>query len=332
VRRYVTELVAALGRRHPDLEIIFVEGGPSLPSNLGWALTGLPLGARRAQCDVFHAPAYTAPLWGARPLVVTLHDVSYARHPEWYPYRRDPLRRLFYRLSARRADRVITDSRFSKGEIVNAYGIHPDRIDVVPLGVAPAFATAPALPRELFVLHVGDLHPRRNLPLLLRAVIDMRRSHRHPSLAALSLTLVGRDLGVLETLRAQALHAGMPEALRHVESIDDAELSLLYRRAGVFAYPSKYEGFGLPVLEAMASGAPVVCTSAGAVPEVAAGAAMVVSPDDDHGWRDAIEAILIDPARASDFSERGRRRAAAFTWDATADMTLATYRKLAMPQ
>ncbi len=146
------------------------------PTNLGWSTVGLPRAAARARVDVIHAPAYTAPLWSSVPLVVTIHDVSYERHPEWYPYRRDGLRRLFYRRSAHAAAHVLTDSEFSAGEIAAAYSIPRERITVAPLGVSSHFTpadgtTRDALPAGLttpFLLHVGDLHERRNLPLVVR--------------------------------------------------------------------------------------------------------------------------------------------------------------------
>ncbi len=125
--------------------------------------------------DVFHAPAYTAPLRGAHPLALTIHDVSYERHPEWYPYRRDAIRRWFYRRSARTADVIITDSDFSRREIAAAYDLDPSHIRVVPLGVGGPFlaSTPPRRPADVkqpYVLHVGDLHVRRNLRTLVRAL------------------------------------------------------------------------------------------------------------------------------------------------------------------
>ena len=173
-------------------------GAASLPTNPGWMLTGLPRAARRAGLDLFHAPSYTAPFGGPRPLVLTIHDVSYERHPEWYPHQRDPVRRAFYRWSARTADRIITDSSFSKAEIVEAYGVSPDMVDVVPLAASAAFprpdAPAPAGISQPYVLHVGDLHPRRNLEIAARAVLQVR--HRTLALARLQLVLAGVDRGV----------------------------------------------------------------------------------------------------------------------------------------
>ena len=151
MRRYTHELFGALAQLDPLLSIVAVGvpagvavpagielagGAASLPTNLGWMLTGLPRAARRARVDVFHAPSYTAPIAGPRPLVLTIHDVSYERNPEWYPYKRDPMRRAFYRYSARTADRVITDSEFSKQEIVEVYSLRPESIQVVPLAAS----------------------------------------------------------------------------------------------------------------------------------------------------------------------------------------------------
>jgi len=294
----------------------------SLPTNLGWASSGLPMSARAIHADVFHAPAYTAPLWGVPPIVLTIHDVSYARRPEFYPHRIDPVRRAFYRASARRAERIITDSAFSRDEIVAAYGIDAARIDVVPLAASAMF-TPGDVSRELFVLHVGDLHARRNLSMLIDIVLELRQD---PRWTALRLVLAGVDRGVLTTLQERAAASGAPGALDYVGQPDDAALAALYRRAAVFAYPSRYEGFGLPVLEAMACGTPVVATSAASVPEVAGTAAISADPDDARAWRDGIAAVLGNPGRARALSEAGRVHAAAFSWARTATETVRVYR------
>ena len=349
VRRYARELLAAFGDADPSLSLVVVghearvpvppgvrtqPASGSLPTNLGWALSGAPMSARRARVDVFHAPAYTAPLWGVHPLVLTIHDVSYARHPEWYPYRRDWLRRAFYRRSALTADLVITDSEFSAREIQAAYGIAPDRIRVVPLGVGPPF-TSPHVPkpgdtagaRGPFVLHVGDIHVRRNLTAALSAVCDLRRTVT--GMENLQLVLAGRDAGACADLRRQAGEAGQAAALRHVASPDDAELVTLYRSAALLVYPSRYEGFGLPLLEAMACGCPVVGAAAGSIPEVVGEAAVLVAPDDVRGLREAMLAVLSDQTRRRAMRVRSIERAATFTWTATAAATARVYREAA---
>jgi glycosyltransferase involved in cell wall biosynthesis len=342
VRRYAFELFAAMSQVAPEIEIVALgtpahvevpprvqtrSAGVSLPTNLGWNVSSLPLAARRARLDVFHAPAYTAPLWDAHPLVLTIHDVSYARHPEWYPYKRDPVRRWFYQRSARAADRLITVSAFSRDEIVAAYGIDEKRIHVIPLGVGAPFTNP--LPRPVrvageYVLHVGDLHSRRDLGVALNAVLDIRR--RLPAFRDLQLVLAGTDRGSGPQLRAQASAAGAERAVDFVAVVDDDGLAALYQGARALVYPSRYEGFGLPIVEAMACGTPVIAARAGSIPEVAGDAAILVEPGDVAGFAVALEHVLSETATAAGLASRGRARAAQFTWSRTAQMTLDVYR------
>ncbi len=351
VRRYTRELLAGIKGLGPGIEVVVfstsTRRGSRSPtpgngepgrwrrgSNLVWCLAALPLAVRRAPVDVFHAPAYTAPLWGVHPLVLTIHDVSYARHPEWYPYRRDAWRRAFYRACARAADLVVTDSEFSRAEIAAAYDIDPARIAVIPLGVGPPFVPGEvdgrALPRGVrgpYVLHVGDLHARRNLVTALRAVVSLRQ--RVASLRSLQLVLVGVDRGEGGRLDELARRLGHPEALRFAGVPGDETLVDLYRRAAALVYPSRYEGFGLPVLEAMACGTPVVAARAGALPEVVGPAAPLVDPDDVEGFARALEPVLIDPEARREAQRRGLERAAQFSWRRTAELTVAAYRRCA---
>lgn len=345
VRRYTVELARALVALDADVEVFALgadqawvpSGVRAVPArwrpraNALWQVAVIPALVRRAAVDVFHAPAYTAPLAGAGRVVLTIHDVSYARRPEFYPYRRDPARRLFYRLSARRADAIITVSRFSRDEIVAAYGIAPGRIRVIPEAPAGCFRPAEAVPVDAdctapYVLHVGDLHARRDLPMLLGAVMRVRSTE--PRLAALRLVLVGKDREhVADRLKALAREAGQPTAIVHLDGVNDDELLGWYRGAGAFAYPSRYEGFGLPLVEAMACGTPVVAADEGATPEVLAGAGILCPPGDQAAFAEAIAGVLTQPARAASLGEAGRRRAAAFSWELAARETLEVYRQ-----
>jgi glycosyltransferase involved in cell wall biosynthesis len=346
VRRYVWEVYGALPLVAPDVDAVAIGAAAadplppsvtpyparSFPTNLGWMAATIPLAARHARLDVYHAPAYTAPLWGVHPQVVTIHDISYERKPEWNAYRNDRVRRYFYRRSALAADRIITDSQFSRGEIAAAYGIPPGRIDVVYLAAGDTFtpgafdpATAPADVARPYALHVGDLHVRRNLATALDAVLSIRRQAASPD--RLALVCAGIDRGVGAELRVRAETAKDPDALVLTGPVSEAELLNLYRGAAVFLYPSRYEGFGLPVLEAMRCGVPVVAAGCASLPELVAGAGVLLDPLDVGAWQDAIRQILTDPSMAARLRETGLARAARFSWRRTAAETVAILRQ-----
>jgi glycosyltransferase involved in cell wall biosynthesis len=331
------ELVALGGRDSSAIPrgVGHVAEPPHPPTNLGWTLVGLPRAAKRARVDLVHAPAYTAPLWSPVPVVVTVHDVSYELHPQWYPYRRDRLRRAFYRRSARGATHVLTVSRFSAAEISAAYGIAPDRITVTPLGVDDTFAgngsePAVALPpavRAPYLLHVGDLHERRNLAMCIEAVLAARRHPGAP--AGLSLVLVGVDMGVGDELRQRAMRSGAADAAVLLGSVGDTQLRTLYRHATALVYPSLYEGFGLPLLEAMISGTPVIASTAASIPEVVGNAALLLDPLDREAWTQAMIDVVNDEGKRAHMRQAGLSRAAQFTWNRTARLTLEAYRRAA---
>jgi len=350
VRRYTSELaralvceahveVVAIGLDDPLAAPAGVRNRPTrftLPSNLGWSLVGLPLSAWGTTLDVFHAPAYTAPLVGLRPLVVTVHDVSYARAPQDYPYRQDAARQWFYRRSAMRADAIITDSSFSQSEIVAAFGVPAERVTVVPLGVGEEFRPAggndvpDALPpgvRSPYVVHVGDVHERRRPALLLDAVLHARR--RYPQLGALQIVFAGRDHGFGDMLRRRAIDQGAADAVLLTGTASAESLLALLQHASAFVYASRYEGFGLPLLEAMACGTPVVAIRAASVEEVVGDAGLLLEREADAGSiAEAVGAVLTAPERAAELRCAGLARAAHFTWGRTARATLSVYERV----
>lgn len=351
VRRYVWELYGAMREVDPDVAIVAIGAPPesplpegiarhpaiSFPTNLGWMALSLPLAVRGARLDVFHAPAYTAPLWGVHPQLLTIHDVSYERHPEWNAYRDDRFRRAFYRRGALAADRIVTDSAFSKAEIIAAYSIPAERIDVVPLAASAIFtpgpfdaAAAPRGVRQPYVLHVGDLQVRRNLTTVLAAVIDSRRLLRDDPTGRLpSLVCAGVDRGEGARLLEQARGASDAEAIVLTGSVTDAVLLNLYRGAALLAYPSRYEGFGIPILEAMQCGIPVVGANAASIPELMGAAGPLIEPLDTAAWATEIARILNDPAVAARWAAASKAQAATFSWTRTARETLQILRGLA---
>lgn len=348
VRRYAREVFSRLAALAPDFEFVaFDAGDPELPlpgTVAGPRVAHLPTSVgraqalgraiRRARLDLFHAPAYTLPFAGTTPIVLTLHDVSFARRPDFYAHPSGPLRQWFYRRSALGAAHILTDSQFSKNEIVAAYGVHAERITVVPLGVGHPFAPGEpagldALPhgvRPPFVLHVGDLHPRRDLGTALRAVVEINR-RRHSGTPPLQLVCAGHDSGGADELRRLNREAGVSDDLVLPGAVDEQTLLALYRTASAFVYPSLYEGFGLPVLEAMACGLPVVAARAGSVPEVVADAGILIPSGDVRAFAEAITAIADCPGRRQEFAAKGLARADLFTWNRTARETVKVYRQ-----
>ncbi len=241
------------------------------------------------------------------------------------------MRRWFYRRSAVRADLVITDSQFSRLEIEAAYGIPAERIRVIPLGVGAPFlvadARAVAPPDDgPVILHVGDLHPRRNVGVLVEALALLRR--RGDALKHTVLVLAGADRGSGAAVQARADALGLGSAVHRVAAADDATVVAWMRRASLLAYPSLYEGFGLPALEAMAAGTPVVASTAASIPEVVGEAGLLVDPSDVRAWYDALAAVLESPSRRAQMREAGVARAATFTWRRTARATCDVYREL----
>jgi glycosyltransferase involved in cell wall biosynthesis len=243
------------------------------------------------------------------PAVATLHDASTFVLPDYGDDARAP-----FRLAARRCSRLLTDSQFSAHELARELAVPLDRFTTVPLGVAPAPLNPQqpsVVPKQYgrFVLYVGGTEPRKNLSTVFAA---MRRLFERD--AELTLVLIGPmpfTLPPHENVRVAALG-----------HVDDETLTAFYRACIAFIYPSTYEGFGLPILEAMSYGAPVIAARSSSLPEVGGDAALYVEPYDDAGFADAVMALLERPALTSQLRERGRARAAAMTWERTAEATL----------
>jgi glycosyltransferase involved in cell wall biosynthesis len=261
--------------------------------------------------DVLHCPTHRAPVRSRVPLVVTLHDIAVLRHPELFNRWTREYSRVVLPRVARAARRVIAASEFTRLELLSTLGLPEEKVRVIPHAVGPPFVADGAAADGDYVLTVGTLEPRKNLE---RLVDGFRRSGLNGS----RLLVAGmRGWGGVEV-------AG--ERVEQLGFVPDDELARLYRGARCLAYLSAYEGFGLPLLEAMACGAPVVAAAAGSAPEVTGGAAVLVDPDDP----DAIAAGLAEAVeRRDELRARGLERARAFSWEAVARATVDVYREAA---
>lgn len=297
----------------------------------------LPLVARK---DLLHAMAFLANsawLLPACPTVVTIHDLTAERFPEiFYPTRLSRALRHLRRRLFRLTTLVITDSEASRKHILEHFAIHPEQVRVVPLAVNGSFDGSQPLPaaqpRPLqhrpYILYVGALDFRKNLSALLKAFAALKHHAALPH----RLILVGHFDPSRPTLypdlRSLARSLGVENQADFLGLVPDPELPAWYRNADLFVFPSLYEGFGLPPLEAMASGVPVVCSDAASLPEVVGDAALLVDARDEQALAAAMQRVLSDSALARDLRTRGLARAQQFTWEKTADQWVECIRSL----
>jgi glycosyltransferase involved in cell wall biosynthesis len=303
--RHVRGLLGAL-RDRPGLELRLLRfGGTGRVATVLRDALWYPVGIARgsARLDVLHCTTFRGPFRAQAPVVLTIHDLAVLRYPEAFrPWHRFTARAALD--GARRAAAVVAVSEFTKREAVELLGVREERVRVVPNGVAPVFSPSGPKAESEYVLAVSTLEPRKNLA----RVVEAARK------AGCELRVVGaRGWGGVEV----AGWVGRP---------DDDELASLYRGARCVVYASLYEGFGLPVIEAMASGTPVVTSAGGATEEIAGGAAVLVDPLET----DAIAAGIAEAvARRDELVPRGLERAGAFSWPAAADAVEALWRELA---
>ena len=322
-----------------------------------WEQLAQPLALRRDRPDVLHAAAFVAPLASSCPNVVTVYDLSFAVFPKLFRGLNQAYLRIFTRRSVRRARCVIAISEHTRRDVHRLYGVPRDRIDVACPGVDARFRPLPreqveafrrkhSLP-ERFFLHVGTLEPRKNLGRLIDACgeleigdissrsgveRDWRRKSPKRSGAGLEigdwrLVLVGGKGWMVDDLSARVKRHGLEQRVTFAGYAPAEELPLWYNAATAFVYPSLYEGFGMPPLEAMACGAPVIASSAASLPEVVGDAGLVVAPEDVQGLAQAMRRVWRDEGLRGDLSRRGVERARRFTWEATARATVESYRR-----
>ena len=286
-----------------------------------WEQTHLRTAARGDRLDLFFAPAYTAPLGTGLPLAITIHDISFIAHPEWFRAGEGLRRRWLTRRGASLASVIFTDSQFSRAEIEQHLQVDPGLIQVIPPGTgSPRTGAETELrPREPLVLFVGSLFNRRRLPDLIAAFALATR--RRPD-ARLVIVGDNRTWPRQDLLAVAAAH-GVSARTDFRSYIPDDELASLYARASVFGFLSEYEGFGLTPLEAMAAGVPPVVLDTAVAREVYGDAAVYVARGDIEGTARAIEGLLADPAAGRRVLDRAPAVLGRYSWDDAAARTLA---------
>ena len=342
---YIVNLAEALARRDDVEPTVWVDARVAWPSptelrrrDLRWFAPylrvpiELPFKAKRDGAQLLHVQ-YVAPPIARLPVVTAIHDVSFEDIPGLFPRLTEARLRLTVRMAARRSAAVITISEFTRSRISHHYGLDPEEIVVTPLGVdefwrpiAPDEAERQLSSLELpkrFVLAVGNLHPRKNIPRLIRAVAAARAV----GVGDLHLVLAGQRAWRAADVDGEIDAVDGRHWVHELGYVTAEALRALYSTAEVVAYPSRYEGFGLPVLEALACGAVVLAADATAIPEVAGDAAILVDPDCDEAVMAGLVSALTDLGIRTRLHRAGPARARGYTWDRCADRTMEAYRR-----
>jgi glycosyltransferase involved in cell wall biosynthesis len=283
----------------------------------------VPLDLRREGIDLFHAPHYVLPPLVPCRSVVTIHDCIHLRFPQYLPNRfAYAYARASLWIAAHRSNRVLTVSEASKRDILKYFRVPPGKINVIYNAIDERYGEPPddeevARVRERyqlndpFVLYAGNIKPHKNLERLIEAFHTLRKG----DLEHVKLLIIGDEISKYATLRRAVHHYKLHKHVRFFGFVPDKTLAVLYRLAGLFVFPSLYEGFGLPPLEAMASGTPVITSNVSSLPEVVGDAALLIDPYDSGAIAAAMRRVLTEPALREDLRERGLQRVKEFSWE-----------------
>ncbi len=345
---YIVQLLRNLGPHLHDMELHVLAGDGRLPEDLmmpvhyarrstaapwrriAWEQTALPGVLRRLHARLLHVPAFVGPLFTSCPQVVTIHDLSFLRHPEFFRPANRLYLRTMTRLTCKRARLVLAVSHFTAREVRQWLRLPDERVIPVPNGIDARFRPLPSkevaafverkgLPQR-FVLFMGTLEPRKNLVTLIRAFARLKDPSLH-------LVLAGARGWYYEEIFREIERLGLEERVLCPGFVPASEQVLWYNAARVFAYVSLYEGFGLPALEAMACGTPTVASATTSLPEVCGEGALLVPPQDEVALAEALHRLATDETLRHDLRARGIAQAARFPWSETARKTAAAYRQ-----
>lgn len=349
ISQYVLQLLAALadldrsneyvvfqsrkdGRNYVPAQANFRRVKAWTPCHQRWERWLLGAEVKMRGPDVFHSPDFIPPAWGAGRRVITVHDLNFLYFPEYLTAES----RRYYRdqiaWAVAKADRIAVDSEHTRQDLIDRLGAPAEKVKRIYLAAnplyqrtAPAEAVAATLARYKlpsgYLLFVGTLEPRKNVPMLLEAFAILRREKK----VAVPLILVGGKGWLYEEIFETIEGMGLAGHVHHLTGVSDEDLAHLYHGAGVLALPSHYEGFGLPPLEAMHCGCPVVVSERGSLPEIVGKAGIVLPLDDVGAWAEALAKVISDSEQRARMVKEGRRQAARFTWHETATETLQLY-------
>lgn len=292
----------------------------------------LPLACRREKIDLLHCPKSAIPYFSSCPVVVTLHDLIPIKHPETEKFAAQVYWRLQIPIAAKKSSFIITDSEFARQEIMTDFNVLPGRIKATMLGFNPAMLEARnavdgkkirnryGLP-DSYILYVGTIQPRKNIDSLIEAYARLRLANS----ATPRLVIVGRKGWLFDRLFERISELGLTDEVLFTGFVPDEDLPFIYDGACVFAYLSLFEGFGLPPLEAMACGVPVVVSNTTSLPEVVGDAGLSVMPMDIEAIAAALKTVLDNPEAAEAMRKKGLERARTFSWERCAQETLEIY-------
>lgn len=321
------ELLRALGPRFQP--VVERSGKYSLREQVS-----LPITLARARVDLYHSPHYVVPRLPVGRFIVTIHDCIHLRFPQYLPSRAAiHYAKAMMSSAARRAERILTVSQASKEDILHYLHVPAGKVEVVYNALDERFAAAPDeetirrvrerfLLAGPFLLYTGNIKPHKNVDRVIEAFSLLRQSS---SEADLKLLIIGDEISKYPNLRRLVHRHQLHQHVRFLGFVPDATLAVLYRLAAVFVFPSLYEGFGLPTLEAMAAGTPVVTSNVSSLPEVVGDAALLVDPMDPAAIAAAVRRVRHEPALRADLVQRGRERVKAFSWERSVARVRAIY-------
>lgn len=339
VSRYISELISGLERvKEPDDQLMLFgqKTGPIKDHPMArilWEQTGLPVNIAARRLNVFHTPIGAVPLLSIAPTVVTVHDLAFLKYPDQLPASRRIWLIGAVRMSARRASKIITVSQATANDLQEWLDIPDDRIQAIPLATSGKVERVQGKSLDVFrmkweidrpyILAVGTLEPRKNLPTLLRAFAKIKDDIEH------QLVLVGPEGWLTGELKSTLDELNLGDRVRLTGFVSDEELGGWYSAADLYVFPSYYEGFGLPAIEAMRCGTPVLASDNSAFPEVVGDAGVLIPANDIDLWAESIRDLLRDEPRRQHLRDLGFARADAFSWDRTAQETYNVYKEVA---